>query len=211
MKLILVRFMVVLVMTFLVAAAAGTEIDAREQQQPPQQQTEPQRPQSPYKAQVFAVQYRDPEALASALEPLRSGQPHTSMVANRQMKTITVRDYPENIAAIGEALRRLDVPDATYRPPRTPSSIEFQLHLIAASPTAAEKTAFPAALEPVVSQLKSTLKFANYRYLTTFSNRVNESGTIDSTGVISPPFPIAALAQLKSELLVSDQESANNP
>ncbi len=120
------------------------------------------------------------------------------MVANRQMKTITVRDYPENIAAIGEALRRLDVPDATYRPPRTPSSIEFQLHLIAASPTAGEKTAFPTALEPVVSQLKSTLKFANYRYLTTFSNRVNENGTIDSTGVISPPFPIAAYAQLKS-------------
>ena len=198
MKLIMVRFVVVLVLTFLVAAAAGTEIDARSSSSNHHNSRLNRSVRSRHiKRRYLPCSIEIPEALASALQPLQSGQPQTSMVANRQMKTITVRDYPENIAAIGEALKRLDVPDAVSKP-RTPSSIEFQLHLIAASPTAAEKTAFPTALEPVVSQLKSTLKFANYRYLTTFSNRVNENGTIDSQGVISPPFPIAAHAQLKS-------------
>ena len=202
MKSILVRLLLVVPVLFIVSSVIGNvAIDAKEQQpqQQPPAETTPQRPASPYRAMVFDVKHRDPEALANALQPLQSGQPQTSMVANRQMKTITVRDYPENLAAIGEALRRLDVPE-TMSPfrPRPPSSIEFNLHLIAASPSAGEKTSFPASLEPVVNQLKSTLKFGSYRYLTTFSNRVNEGGTIDAQGVISPPFPIAAHAQLKS-------------
>jgi hypothetical protein len=203
MKSILVRVMFVVFIVFLVSSVRGdVSIDAKEQQpqQQPPAETTPQRPASPFKAMVFDVKHKDPQALADALQPLMSGQPHTSMVPNRQMKTITVRDYPENISAIGEALRRLDVPDPppTFKPRPPPSSIEFQLHLIAASPSAGEKTSFPASLEPVVNQLKSTLRFASYRYLTTFSNRVNEGGTIDAQGVISPPFPIAAFAQLKS-------------
>ncbi len=129
MKSILVRLLLVVPVLFMVSSVSDVAIDAKEQQpqQQPPAETTPQRPASPYRAMVFDVKHRDPEALANALQPLQSGQPQTSMVANRQMKTITVRDYPENLAAIGEALRRLDVPEAMspFRP-RPPSSIEFQ-------------------------------------------------------------------------------------
>lgn len=199
--LIRISWVLVAVLGFSAVIQAQTESQAQQQPQQPQQQPQTQsqnRNLSPYKAMVFDVKYRDPQALADALQPLQSGGSMTSMVANRQMKTITVRDYPENITAIGEALKRLDVPDTTAFRPKPPESIEFQLHLIAASATAAagDKAAFPAGLEPVVTQLKSTLKFGNYRYLTTFSNRVNEMGQIEATGVISPPFATASNVQM---------------
>lgn len=196
MKSALIKILWVMVAVLGFSAVIQAQTESQTQQQPqPQAQTQ-NRNLSPYKAMVFDVKYRDPEALANALQPLQSGGSMTSMVANRAMKTITVRDYPENIAAIGEALKRLDVPDTTAFRPKPPESIEFQLHLIAASASAAgDKTAFPVGLEPVVTQLKSTLKFGNYRYLTTFSNRVNEMGQIDATGVISPPFATASNIQ----------------
>jgi len=187
--LIKTSWVLVAVLGFSAVIQAQTEPQA-------QQQQVPSRPQSPYKAMVFDVKYRDPDALATVLQPLLSGTSNTSMVPNRSMKTITVRDYPENITAIGEALKRLDVPDTPAFRPKPPASIEFQLHLIAASASPiGDKAAFPTGLEPVVTQLKSTLRFANYRYLTTFSNRVNEMGVIEATGVISPPFAMAATVQ----------------
>src|SRR6188508_2551367 len=102
--LIKTSWVLVAVLGFSAVIQAQTEPQA-------QQQQVPSRPQSPYKAMVFDVKYRDPDALATVLQPLLSGTSNTSMVPNRSMKTITVRDYPENITAIGEALKRLDVPD----------------------------------------------------------------------------------------------------
>ena len=168
-----------------------------------QGQTQPQQTpaetRSPFKVMIFEVKHRDPETLAGALGGLRSDAPNTGMVPNRALKTITVRDYPENIAAIGEALKRLDVPEPVQPPRAIPVDIEFNLYLIAASQTAGEKTPFPPALEPVVTQMRSTLKFSNYRFLTTFSNRVNDDGRISSSGVISSPFPVSGVtATIKS-------------
>jgi hypothetical protein len=162
-----------------------------------QGQTQPQQTpadsRSAYKVQIFEVKHRNPETLAGALGGLGSGAPHTVMIANRALNTITVRDFPENIAAIGEALKRLDVPEPVPPPMPIPVDIEFNLYLIAASQTAGEKTPFPPALEPVITQMRSTLKFSNYRFLTTFSNRVNNDGRISSSGVISSPFPVSSV------------------
>jgi hypothetical protein len=168
-----------------------------------QAQTQPQQTpaesRSPFKVQIFDVKNRNAETLVVALDGLRSGAPNTAMVANRALKTITVRDFPENIAAIGDALKRLDVPEPVPPPMAIPVDIEFNLYLIAASQTAGEKTPFPPAVEPVVTQMRSTLKFSNYRFLTTFTNRVNDDGRITSSGVISSPFPVSGVtATIKS-------------
>lgn len=154
-----------------------------------QQQTAQPAPSSPYKVMIFEVKHRDPETLTKALDGLRSSGPNTAMVPNRQLKTITVRDYPENISAISDAIKRLDVPEVT-KPAEIPVDIEFNLHLIAASLAAGEKTAFPPALEPVLAQMRAALKFTNYRYLTALTNRIKNNGRIQATGIISAPFPI---------------------
>jgi hypothetical protein len=117
---------------------------------------------------------------------LGSGAKGSMITPNQNLRTLTVRDYPENIAAIEEALKRLDVPD------KSPASLEFQLHLIAASMTPSEKSTMPKNLEPVVEQLKSTLKFSNYRYVSSALNRVSDRGKIESSGVTGSLFPTPA-------------------
>jgi Bacterial type II/III secretion system short domain len=136
-----------------------------------------------FAVKLFEIRYRHPESLANALFALGSGTPGSTMQPNTSLGTLTVRDFPENIAAIEEALKRLDVPD------KSPVSLEFQLHLIAASMTPSEKTTLPKNLEAVVEQLKSTLKFTNYRYVNSALNRVSDRGKIDSSGVTSSLFP----------------------
>jgi hypothetical protein len=136
-----------------------------------------------FAVKLFEIKFRDPQSLANALFALSSGAKGSTMQANSALSTLTVRDFPENIAAIEDALKRLDVPD------KSPVSLEFQLHLIAASMTPSEKVALPKNLEPVVEQLRSTLKFSNYRYITSALNRVSDRGKIESSGITGSLFP----------------------
>jgi len=136
-----------------------------------------------FAVKLFEIKYRDPKSLSDALYALSSGAKGAVMQSNVSLSTLTVRDFPENIAAIEEALKRLDVPD------KSPVSLEFQLHVIAASMSSSEKATLPKNLEPVVEQLKSTLKFSNYRYVTSALNRVSDRGRIESSGVTGSLFP----------------------
>lgn len=165
------------------------------------------RSQSPYKVVIFDVKYRNPDAVARAL--VGSGAPGTQIVPNRELKTITVRDYPENIMVIGDAIKRFDVPGPEVS--KVPESLEFELHLIAASQSAAEKSTVPPTLEKVVQEMKATLKYGSYRYLTTLASRVSNGGTIQGNGYIDPPFQIAGSAiksnynyQLQRVEIISD-------
>lgn len=165
------------------------------------------RSQSPYKVVIFDVKHRNPDAVARAL--VGSGAPGTQIVPNRELKTITVRDYPENILVIGEAIKRFDTPGPEVS--KVPESLEFELHLIAASQNPSEKTAVPPTLERVIQEMKATLKYGSYRYLTTLASRVSHGGTIQGSGYIDPPFPIAGSAiksnynyQLQRVEIISD-------
>ena len=167
-------------------------------QNPPQQKQEQKDEyKSPYRVKIFEVKHRPPNVLAEALAGLLSGTGPSRINPNQQLNTITVRDYPENLAAIEEALKRLDVPET--RPPAIAApSIEFQLHLIAASQTSMEKATMPPGLDAVVTQLKATLKYTNYRYLTTLSSRVRDGGTIEASGAIDTPFQLPNLSTRSS-------------
>src|SRR5215470_14013339 len=74
-----------------------------------------------FSVKLFEVKHRIPSALRDALWTLGSGAKGADINANNNLNTLTVRDFPENIAAIEEALKRLDVPD------KPPVSLECQL------------------------------------------------------------------------------------
>src|SRR5262245_9669415 len=168
------------------AQSTGGQKD--EQKKDEQTQTpQPQR----LAVKLFEIKHRSPKSLANSVQALGSGAGNATIYANEDLKTLTVRDFPENIAAIEEALKRLDVPEK-FSPPHPPLSLEFQLHLIAASMTPSEKPSLPKTIEPVLEQLKSTLKFTNYRYVSSALNRVNDRGKIESSGVTSALFPTPA-------------------
>lgn len=140
--------------------------------------------------EVFEVKNRDPFALTQALRPLGSGLRGAAMQHNQEFRTITVRDLPENINIIREAIRRLDTP-----PPPRPS-IEFHVHLLVATNDERVTSDFPAQLGDVVKQLRATLGYKNFSVMGSQLMRSKEQRGADvhNKGVADLKVTNAALA-----------------
>jgi hypothetical protein len=130
-----------------------------------------------FKSKIFEVKYGDPNGLASVLRSLGSGLKGAAMSADRDYKTITVRDFPENIAVIEEALKRLD-----KQQPPTPD-IEFHIHALIASGAVGQPDEYPAELTDVIKALQSTLKYKSYGLMASAIQRGNGHGSLDNSGV----------------------------
>lgn len=122
-----------------------------------------------FKSRIFEVKYRDPNSLLNALYQLGSGHKGAAMSANSDFKTITVRDFPENIATVEEALKRLDVP-AAPRP-----NIEVHMHVLIASNAGGPATEVPADLKDVLAQLRGTLNYRTYDLAASIVQRLTET------------------------------------
>ena len=121
---------------------------------------------SGFKGKVFDVKHRDPRALVEALRPLESGFKGATIYPSDEFRTITVRDFPENIAAIEEALKRLDVP----QPPQP--DVELRVNVLIASNAEGVANQYPRDLGDVVKQLQATLSYKNYLNVATLVQRV---------------------------------------
>lgn len=153
--------------------ALGPLAQAQAQPQPPA----PAPPAEPayvthkeFRTKLFTVKHRDPWELVRGLRPLGSGAKGADMVPNSDISTIAVRDFPENIAAIEEALRRLDVPAPEKR------NVSFRVHVLFATHGPAPEGALPEDLKPVVAALKSTLAYRHYTQAATLLVR-GQAGT----------------------------------
>lgn len=153
------RVLVLVIMLLFPAAAAV----AQEQQPSPAkaQDSSQAATDRALRSRVFEVKHRDPRQLVEVLMPLGSSARGSVMTSNQEFKTITVRDYPEVIATVEEAIRRLDVPE-----PARPG-MEFHVHILIANNNASQSSAqFPAELENVLKQLRATLNYKNYYLMT---------------------------------------------
>ena len=121
------------------------------------------------KSRVFEIKYRDPNSLKDALYFLGSGAKGSSMSANTEFRTITVRDYPEILATIEEAIKRLDVP-ATPRP-----NIELHMHVLIASNSGGAAMDVPAEMKDVLTQLRGTLNYQKYELAASIVQRLTET------------------------------------
>jgi hypothetical protein len=128
-----------------------------------------------FKNRVIEVRNRTPSDLLPVLKLLTSGFKGAQVSASNEFKTIIVRDFPENIAAIEDAVKRLDVAEAA-RP-----DIELRMHVLIASNSDSTNTQYPADLKDVVAQLQSTLAYKNYYLLTTIVQRTKESREPNAT------------------------------
>jgi hypothetical protein len=122
-----------------------------------------------FKSRVFEVKYRNPNSLLNALNNLGSGFKGSAMSANSEFRTLTVRDFPENIATVEEALKRLDVP-AAPRP-----NIELHMHVLIASNAGGIAPEAPADLKDVLTQLRGTLNYRNYELAASIVQRLTET------------------------------------
>src|SRR5713226_888903 len=124
---------------------------------------------SGFKNRVFEVHNRMPDDLVPVIRLLTSGFKGAELAASNEFRTITVRDFPENIAAIEEAIKRLDTPEVT-RP-----DIELRMHVLLASNKEGASNQYPADLKDVVTELQKTLSFKEYTLLTSIVQRTRES------------------------------------
>jgi hypothetical protein len=146
-----------------------------------------------FQNRVFDIRNRDPLSLARVLAPLTSGFRGAVVSPNQEFRTISVRDFPENITVIEEAIRRLDTPEAA-RP-----SVEFRVHILVASNDETVTNRYPAELTGIVKQLQASLGYKNFSVMGSQIVRGKEQrGDIYNRGV----------ADLK---LVNDTPASKNP
>jgi hypothetical protein len=122
------------------------------------------------KSQVFILHHASAVRVASILGPLRSGVNGCSLgeTSGHTVNAITVRDFPDNLAAIAAAIQRLDVPTAA----QPAQDVDLQIQVLIASPQASPGAALPKDLEPVVKSLQSTLSYRSYTLAASLSQRV---------------------------------------
>lgn len=130
-----------------------------------------------FKNKVFAVQNRDPRTIAVSVKLLGSGFKGAGLTVNEELKTITARDFPENLAAIEEAIKRLD------RPAAKEPDMEMKIAVLIGSKTPLGSAPVPDELASVVKQLQSTLNYAHYGLMTTTVHRTKVGTGIEGSGV----------------------------
>lgn len=144
---------------------------------PPPPVTDDYATQTGFRNKILDVRHRDPVNLLPVLRSLGSGFRGATITASREFKTLAVRDFPENIVTIEEALKRLDVPET----PQT--GIELRIHVLVASNTTESANDFPADLRDTIGQLQSTLNFKNYRLVNSMIQRTREGASSSGSGV----------------------------
>lgn len=155
-----------------------------------------------FKGKIIELKHREPSDIISVISPLGSGFKGAKMVANRytQPKSITIRDFPENIAVIEEAVKRLDVPlppapplpKPEPTPARTPvSNIEVRLQVLLASSGELAKTdPVPVDTQKVIKELQSTLTYKNYSPIASIIHRGNIRNGGKVTGIAIAGSPL---------------------
>ena len=120
-----------------------------------------------FASRIFEAKHRDAGDLAAVVRPLGSGFRGATVAPNREFQTITIRDFPENLASIEAALKRLDVAETAR------ADVELHLWVLVGSSEPGGGP-FPEELKEAVSALKSTLAYKNYSLAGSFVQRVRD-------------------------------------
>jgi Bacterial type II/III secretion system short domain len=153
-----------------------------------------------FKSKIFEVKYREPHSIANVLRQLGSGFKGAGITTNSEFKTLTVRDFPENLATIEEAIKRLDTP----APPR--SSIQMHIHVLLASNRTATGLAgeVPAELKDVITELRGTLNYKTYELFTSVLQRLTETNRgLNGTGMAQVPGPQSGVTPAQYEYWIN--------
>ena len=136
-----------------------------------------QEPEPKFRTKLFEVHHRGARDIALVVKGIASGVKGSDVSWNDQLQTITVRDFPENVAAIEEAIGRLD------RPAPALPDIELRISLLIGSKTPLDGPAVPEDLASVVKQLQSTLRYSHYGLLAANIQHTRAGEGIEGSGV----------------------------
>jgi hypothetical protein len=121
---------------------------------------------------LFTIKYADVYALRNLFANFGA-----QVNADPTMRVLAVHGRPETVAAIEEAIKRLDVPGVE-------KNIELTGYILLASAQPGQY-AEPADLEPVVKQLRALFPYKSYRVLDVISLRARDGGSGNTDGQLS--------------------------
>jgi type II secretory pathway component GspD/PulD (secretin) len=132
----------------------------------------------PLVARIFKLEHQSSETVAKALKHLTSNDRESKLEYSERLDTITVRDRPNHLAAIAQAIKQLDV--------ATPD-VSFQIRVLVAGQGG--ETSVPADMQKVVRQLQQNLQFKVYQQVAAITQRVRSGSRLSSEGSIElvPP------------------------
>jgi len=139
-----------------------------------------QAPDNKFRTKMFEVHNGNARDIARSIRTLGSGAPGSDINYNEETRTITIRDFPENVATIEEAIGRLDKPVVAA------PEVEMKISLLIGSKIALPGAAVPEDLEPVVKQLQSTLRYSHYSLLAANIHHTRVGEGIEGSGVAEP-------------------------
>jgi len=133
------------------------------------------KPPAAFKQRIFQLKYADVRDLANVLTVFGYGvQP------NRDLHVLAVSAPAEAMAAIEDAVKRLDVPTAS------PKDIELTVYLVVASEAAGGEN-LPPDLQPVAVELKKIFAYKGFRLLDSILLRTQAGNRAVANGVIRQP------------------------
>jgi hypothetical protein len=126
------------------------------------------------KGKVFVIKYQDAGKIGTIIRPLCSGinGSRTSMTSGSGLDAITVRDFPENLAAIEEAIKRLDIPGVQIQD----TDVELRVQVLFASKQPSSEGSLPEELQGVIKSLKGSLAYRSYTLAASFLQRSDTQG-----------------------------------
>jgi len=135
---------------------------------------------SKFRTKMFEVHNGNARDIARTIKTLGSGMPGSEINYNEETRTVTVLDFPENVATIEEAIGRLDKSSAPA------PNVELKISLLIGSKVPLPGSAVPEDLAPVVKQLQSTLRYMHYGLLAANIHNTRAGDGIEGSGVAEP-------------------------
>ncbi len=182
---------IIAALTFIVLLAPASLGQQQKQQPTPDQSKSPDYVDfTGFRGKIFEIKHRNPSELVVILNPLSSGFKGAMIVPHDGTKTISVWDFPENIATIEEAIKRLDVPTPPKAPRERDPNLEIRMYLMIASNKEGASNQYPDDLKDVLKQLQSALNYQNYYLLTPIVQRVYAPSGASGEGVVTVSEPL---------------------
>ena len=136
------------------------------------QSSAPPLPQAPT-TKLIHVRFAVPTSIAELLNSTGS-----QAAANNMMKVIVVRGTPDRIASAEQLIGEMD----QAPPAKRERDVEVTTFVIAASDKVLPQAAMPAAMEPVVKQLRAMFRYGNYEVLESVLTRAREGNPASTQG-----------------------------
>ena len=132
-----------------------------------------QPPEPPRQQRVFMLKYADASHVADVLRVFGYG-----FQADRDMHVVAVSAPAEAMAAVEDAIKRLDVPAAA------PKDIDLVVYMIVASEQPSADGNLPSELQPVADEVKKIFSYKSFRLLDSILLRTQPGNRATADGVI---------------------------